>query len=172
MLIPFKIRALFIWTDPSLPDLLCIRFLFVDLIWVFFLRRDWSPKFETPMSTSFWQKKRLVTLILFDLCLFKHFSLSQIVVISLYVQNMAKIELLDLHLHIRCENGDPLLGNLLLEWKANLSCDWKFKTVLCHLLDNFGWIILHHWHTHGFILFTNLLVFHCQYISRKTLKFC
>ena len=85
---------------------------------------------------------------LFDLCLFKHFSLSQIVVISLYVQNMAKIELLDLHLHIRCENGDPLLGNLLLEWKANLSCDWKFKTVLCHLLDNFGWIILHHWHSH------------------------
>ena len=37
-----------------------------------------------PMSTTFWQKKRLVTLILFDLCLFKHFSLSQIFVISLY----------------------------------------------------------------------------------------
>ena len=37
------------------------------------------------MSTSFWQKKRLVTYTLFDLCLFKHFSLSQIFVISLYV---------------------------------------------------------------------------------------
>ena len=36
------------------------------------------------------------------------------------------------------KNGNPLVGNLLLEWKANLSSDWKFKTVLCHLLDNFG----------------------------------
>ena len=33
---------------------------------------------------SFWQKDSLVTPILFDLCLFKHFSLSQIFVISLY----------------------------------------------------------------------------------------
>ena len=32
---------------------------------------------------SFWQKNSLVTLILFDLSLFKHFSLSQIFVISL-----------------------------------------------------------------------------------------
>ena len=38
---------------------------------------------DPPLSTSFWQKKRLVTLILFDLCLFRHFSLSQIFVISL-----------------------------------------------------------------------------------------
>ena len=35
---------------------------------------------------SFWQKDSLVTLILFDLCLFKHFSLLQIFVISLYVK--------------------------------------------------------------------------------------
>ena len=38
-----------------------------------------------PRSTSFWLKKRLVTLIIFDLCLFKHFSLSQIFIISLYL---------------------------------------------------------------------------------------
>ena len=29
---------------------------------------------DSPMSESFWQKNRLVTHILFDLCLFKHFS--------------------------------------------------------------------------------------------------
>ena len=38
------------------------------------------------MGGSHWQKDRLVTYILFDLCLFKHFSMSQIFVISLYVQ--------------------------------------------------------------------------------------
>ena len=38
----------------------------------------------------FWQKDSLVTLILFDLCLFKHFSLSQIFVISLYFHNIKK----------------------------------------------------------------------------------
>ena len=48
-------------------------------IWVFKLS-FWQN--DPPMSTSF-QKKRLVTHILFDLCLFKHFSLSQIFVISL-----------------------------------------------------------------------------------------
>ena len=37
------------------------------------------------MSTSFWQKKWLVTFILFDLCLFKYFSLSQIFVITLHI---------------------------------------------------------------------------------------
>ena len=36
-----------------------------------------------PMSKWFWQKNRMVTHILFDLCLFKHFSMSQIFVISL-----------------------------------------------------------------------------------------
>ena len=40
-------------------------------IWVtslFFCQND------SPMSESFWQKNRLVTHILFDLCLFEHFS--------------------------------------------------------------------------------------------------
>ena len=58
--------------------------------------RDWSPKFATglnmiigcsiwvtrllfcqidsPMGQSLWQKDRMVTHILFDLCIFKHFS--------------------------------------------------------------------------------------------------
>ena len=47
------------------------------------------PKWS-PYEYIILQKKRLVTLILFDLCLFKHFSLSQIFVISLYVWKVLK----------------------------------------------------------------------------------
>ena len=38
---------------------------------------------DPPMSTSFWKKKRLVTLILFELCLLWYLAQSQILVISL-----------------------------------------------------------------------------------------
>ena len=39
---------------------------------------------DSLMRESHWQKDSLVTYILFDICLFKHFSMSQIFVISLY----------------------------------------------------------------------------------------
>ena len=70
--------------------------------------KGWSPKFATrlniiicissksirvtklsfcqndpPRSTSFWRKNSLVSQIFFDLCLFQHFSLSQIFFITL-----------------------------------------------------------------------------------------
>ena len=40
---------------------------------------------DSPMSTPFWQKKRLVTLILFELCLLWYLAQSQILVISLFI---------------------------------------------------------------------------------------
>ena len=40
---------------------------------------------DPPMSESFWQKDRIFTHILFDLCLFEHFTQSQVLVTSLYL---------------------------------------------------------------------------------------
>ena len=42
---------------------------------------------DSLMGGSIWQKNRMVTHILFDLCPFKHFSMSQIFVISLYIEH-------------------------------------------------------------------------------------
>ena len=43
------------------------------------------------MGKSFWQKDSFVTLLLFDLCLSKHFSLSQIFVITLSLKMISRV---------------------------------------------------------------------------------
>ena len=91
------------------------------------------PKLSTH-GESLWLKDRMVTLILFDLCLFKHFSLSQIFVITLYYR---------LKNHI-VEESLRFLRKVISLSLSNRIChlqrkddDWKmpprFLTVFVHL---------------------------------------
>ena len=52
MLIDFKIRALFIWTDPYLPDLANVHTVYVVLL-------SFRKKAEKPFLASFFQSKNL-----------------------------------------------------------------------------------------------------------------
>ena len=116
---------------------------------------------------SFWQKDSLVTLILFDLYLFKHFSLSQIFVISLYVCNI------HYGLAMMSQGNTPLISIYSLWGGFPWEVVW-FIILYC-ILKNFNLISLHwgishvFWNTRSCL---NLVLFLLQYRPNGLLGSC